>query len=407
MNDRISPAYYLPERVSLIVQAHIGRCKNPALILGKYIEKQVIDKTEKTSDRTDEKIDWLQRFNKDYNFDAELARHAYQRWKVMMETLGATTFEAELAWRMVVGLGGESVLETNITLHHLYGIPYIPASALKGLTRAFVVGEEEAYFINGGEKHIPSPKEETDPDIVKQIFGTQESAGTVCFHDAMLINGKSAFVVDIINPHYPKYYTSLEGQSIKSPTSDQSPIPVPFLTVQDATFAFALTAREPASKDAENHLALAQKWLLKALQQYGIGGKTSAGYGYFKDNSQETGSQGKQPGSIVLMPQIVSQEENWQRPNIPHFQEGNGITKCRVIQPDEAMRHAFPQAGAFLKYLEWSSTYVYIVIEEQSDIVRAWKPNDTKNCIFLREERYGNRLVLVCKPSPPKNKKKK
>ncbi|MEO0253780.1 MAG: type III-B CRISPR module RAMP protein Cmr6, partial [candidate division WOR-3 bacterium] len=37
--------------------------------------------------------------------------------------------------RLIVGLGSSHVLETSITLHHIYGVPYIPASALKGVCR--------------------------------------------------------------------------------------------------------------------------------------------------------------------------------------------------------------------------------------------------------------------------------
>jgi len=40
-------------------------------------------------------------------------------------------------WRLVVGLGSGSVYETSLTLHHIYGIPYIPGSALKGITRSY------------------------------------------------------------------------------------------------------------------------------------------------------------------------------------------------------------------------------------------------------------------------------
>jgi len=61
----------------------------------------------------------------------------------MMSAIEATCFDVSLDWRIVIGLGGESVLETDITLHHLYGIPFIPGSALKGLTRAYVTGEIE------------------------------------------------------------------------------------------------------------------------------------------------------------------------------------------------------------------------------------------------------------------------
>jgi hypothetical protein len=43
--------------------------------------------------------------------------------------------------RLVVGLGADSVLETAITLHRIYGFPIIPGSALKGLTRAWALLE--------------------------------------------------------------------------------------------------------------------------------------------------------------------------------------------------------------------------------------------------------------------------
>ena len=32
--------------------------------------------------------------------------------------------------RLIVGLGGDNVLETGITLHHTYGVPIIPGSAM-------------------------------------------------------------------------------------------------------------------------------------------------------------------------------------------------------------------------------------------------------------------------------------
>ncbi|MGH8652505.1 MAG: type III-B CRISPR module RAMP protein Cmr6 [Gammaproteobacteria bacterium] len=39
----------------------------------------------------------------------------------------------EVKGRLIVGLGGENVLETGISLHHTYGVPIIPGSSLKGL----------------------------------------------------------------------------------------------------------------------------------------------------------------------------------------------------------------------------------------------------------------------------------
>ncbi len=47
--------------------------------------------------------------------------------------------EMKPEWRMIVGLGGGNVYETSITLHHIYGFPYIPGSAVKGITRSHIV----------------------------------------------------------------------------------------------------------------------------------------------------------------------------------------------------------------------------------------------------------------------------
>ncbi len=131
-----------------------------------------------------------------------------------MKAREAALFTGEADWRIVVGLGGESVLETDITLHHLYGIPFIPGSALKGLTRAYAAMEEPAYFVVDAKdegKLKPSLKEETDHEDIKEMFGTQEHAGTVIFFDAMPENGANTFVVDIMNPHYPDYYNALKS----------------------------------------------------------------------------------------------------------------------------------------------------------------------------------------------------
>src|SRR5579883_52355 len=57
----------------------------------------------------------------------------FERWEQTLESCGAKCRRAQVKGRMAVGLGGGSVIETHITLHRTYGVPYIPGSALKGL----------------------------------------------------------------------------------------------------------------------------------------------------------------------------------------------------------------------------------------------------------------------------------
>src|SRR5260370_35297958 len=227
-------SYNLPHQTGEILKAFRPdeASRNMGLLLKKYMAKSIFSGSGKS--------EWLSSLLKtrygeklqNTHIDPELARSLYQRWLAMMRALNIKPFSLEVDWRMVVGLGGESVLETAITLHHLYGIPFIPGSALKGLTRAYATGAEEGYYVPEGKpkaERKPSLKEETDHPDIKRIFGTQEKAGTVLFFDAMPVDCQWSFLADIMNPHYPDYYGSLQSDNIKAPTNDQSPIPVPFL----------------------------------------------------------------------------------------------------------------------------------------------------------------------------------
>src|SRR5437764_15466243 len=62
----------------------------------------------------------------------------FQRWRSSLEALApdAQTVEASVQGRMVVGLGSESVLEDSFGLDRIYVVPYIPGSALNGLSVA-------------------------------------------------------------------------------------------------------------------------------------------------------------------------------------------------------------------------------------------------------------------------------
>ncbi|GAC1634416.1 MAG: hypothetical protein NVS4B7_21120 [Ktedonobacteraceae bacterium] len=248
--------YYLPRETSHLVDASLQRCQNLGLILDKYPTQIAIQKSE-------QKGNWLREIRPNSHIDERLAEQVYARWKQATESIHALHFDARTDWRMVVGLGGETVLETDLTLHHIYGIPFIPGSALKGLTRAYVASEV-----------YKSDKIENDNTEMQRIFGTQKEAGSVIFFDAMPLDGQCTIELDIMNSHYPDYY----GQQ-KPPTNDQSPNPVTFLTITNTTFTFALAPRRPDNpqhvKDVEN----VQGWLQKALRDYGVGGKTSAGYG--------------------------------------------------------------------------------------------------------------------------------
>ena len=176
----------------------------------------------------------------------------------------------EVDWRMVIGLGGEHVQETSMTLDHVYGIPYIPGSAFKGVVRSWVIQDQ----FNSDEKLAMQ-----DTGFLK-VFGSQKSVGKVQFLPAYPTAHPTDNVtlsLDIMNPHFPDYYTGP-----KLPTDTQDPRPIKFLTVVQTPFRFI-----SLSKD-QNLKSLVQGWVDSALKDKGLGAKTAVGYGYFRRSPSGT-----------------------------------------------------------------------------------------------------------------------
>lgn len=377
--------YYLPSTTARWLGADgLLRCNNLGLILDKYPPQRAVNNSEGKSK-------WLKELEPNKHIDARLAASVYQRWLRDITDMHAFHFNAVTQWRMVVGLGGKTILEIDLTLHHLYGIPIIPASALKGLTRAYATTEEKAYFVPANKPEAerkPSTEEKTDHPDIQRIFGTQKDAGSVIFFDAMPVDGNVEIDLDIMNAHYPKYYSEK-----LLPTNNQDPNPVTFLTVKNTTFTFALAPRR--SQDTDD-VKLAGEWLQKALQEYGVGGKTSAGYGYFTllQQAQAQVAPASEARKTEPVPYI--------RPDIPKFNPGQGISGTVIARTEELQSKA-PEAKAFLRYRDFSPKSVLIVVEAEE--AANWAPGQTKNSVFLREEERDGCTVLICQPGVSKKKK--
>jgi len=228
--------------------------------------------------------------------------------------LSVSHCEGTIDWRLIVGLGNESVYDTSMTLHHVYGIPYIPASVVKGVVRSWIIIEK---FDQIEEKAIQD-KGFCDvfgcPKKIKHTpsYYDEERQGKVWFFDAYPLS-KPEIEVDIMNPHYGDYYNLTNP---KPPADYLSPNPISFLTVgEGAKFQFLIGIKGkdnesigdnsklftdssgspimvrkeedaselvPASSETPL-LYILEAWLSKALEEHGVGAKTAVGYGYMKD----------------------------------------------------------------------------------------------------------------------------
>lgn len=193
-------------------------------------------------------------------------------------------------WRLVQGLGLESVYETSMTLHHIYGIPYIPATSLKGVIRNWIIEttyygrEEEALVDPRFCDWFGCPAELViDTKQGKKRYASyyeEARRGALVFFDAYPIE-PPRLRTDVMNPHYAPYYSDKTG---KTPPADyHQPIPVFFLTVEETPFQFIVGSRktETLNQTLRNGMTIFD-CLKYALTEHGIGAKTSVGYGYMK-----------------------------------------------------------------------------------------------------------------------------
>lgn len=236
---------------------------NPALLLTRYLFRDGIPKDlGKMKKKELETIRGaIASFEKN-----PLFRAFRDRWEEMLKQFAARNSKglhrgkAAPWWRVIVGLGGECTLETNITVHPLYGFPVIPGSALKGMTRHYV--RQEYGESCPGEREVFGTSNEKDGS---------GNAGKVVFFDA-IPQSLSQVEIDIMTPHYQPYYTNPEKDK---PADWHSPNPISFLVCGKMEFRFAVWSEDGAVAKQ------AWQWLTEALQNQGAGAKTAVGYGYF------------------------------------------------------------------------------------------------------------------------------
>lgn len=278
----------------------IGTPDHVALAYDAWAPTEVADG--KVSD--DNRRPWLEKL-------AELAvspdyARSFERWKASFSNAGDRLAEFTLTSRLLIGHGNASASDVGLTVHHTWGVPVIPGSALKGLVAHYV---DATYGpTDAGKKPWEQQDDERaradyqgvtwngrrierGPGVVyRALFGAPDAredaamrekgfeagaaAGLVTFHDALYVPGSIAdnkpFAADVLTVHQKGYYDS-SGES--APNDYDSPNPVAFLTVRPQC-RLLLVLSGPSE-----WTELAARLLEDALKNWGVGGKTAAGYG--------------------------------------------------------------------------------------------------------------------------------
>lgn len=330
--------YLVPKETAARLDSAFSKCRNLSLILGRYATDEVVQDHKNVGP-------WLRSFISNFspsNLDP-LLKATFGRWQAMTAFV-PDRFTGRALGRVLVGFGGKGALDFGLTLSFMTGLPTIPGSALKGMTRAYglltiaanmaearevksplvmpaqgnsdpmleqldtvlassdrnakalrsALGELSRHFNLTPDALVDALEQYADANLYRAAFGSQEAGGACVFYDAVVAPGpaqghRPLYEVDVMTPHFKDYYDDVNGvrPTYQRPPHDgQNPVPITFLTVAARTrFAFAVGLRQPLRADPFAQVARNRtvEWLRSALHELGVGAKTAAGYGVFGD----------------------------------------------------------------------------------------------------------------------------
>lgn len=169
-----------------------------------------------------------------------------QRTKILVGADGLT-FNVNFNWRVRVG-GNRGFLDLLLPVFHpVFGIPYIPASTLKGVARSWAKKQGNEEIAN----------------LLGTLDGSKAIAAKVQFLDAFPL--KPCLGIDVATPQY-----HWRGEEVK-----YSPEPHPLLTMEQPQLLIGLC---PTSLGNQSQVETVKNWLENALKN-GIGSRVSSGYG--------------------------------------------------------------------------------------------------------------------------------
>lgn len=264
------------------------------LILARYLVKQETDEKKKRdeSSKHDQKAtgsgkkssrkDLYKRAQKATGKASAIYTQAFNRWKKAWESDNDLMRSFDVK-RMIIGLGADNVLEAGLTLHHTYGVPYIPGSAVKGLCAHYCHELSKSKELGADFQMGDKKEKREDGKAFAAIFGNQNQAGMIRFHDTLIEpeSLEKCLKDDVMTPHHTEYYGSTDETA---PTDFDSPVPVTFLSVS-GKFLFVISCDDVdesgmVTDEGKKWINFVWNLLEGALANKGIGGKTNSGYGF-------------------------------------------------------------------------------------------------------------------------------
>ncbi len=299
-SDNINSLFPVPDNQKKLLE-------NPNCNFSLYFPRMVNWKIEKGELKTDTENILNLKNKSDKLFEISDARKEIERkqekqksYMNFLNSQGIQTFSivAKTVSPFITGLGSGHPTETGMILDRNIGIPYIPASSVKGVLRL-----AHAINIATGRTEIPESE-------LEKYFGTSDQKQKNKYRGQLVVlDAYPAEIpnlkVDIMNPHYSDYYSGKKDQ----PEETESPTPIKFLAVGQGIKFVVNCAFIPLKNDdkspilTETETKEIEAMFSTAFEKVGFGGKTSIGYGRFKRVN------GVAETSQTVQPKIVKKED--------------------------------------------------------------------------------------------------
>ncbi|QSV67640.1 MAG: type III-B CRISPR module RAMP protein Cmr1 [Aphanizomenon flos-aquae DEX188] len=162
------------------------------------------------------------------------------------------TVSVSFNWRMRVG-GTRGFRELLLpVLHPIFGIPYIPASTLKGAAKAWARKNDAPVRVQ---------------ELLGMLNGRDAKAAKIEFLDAFPT--KHCLSIDVATPQW-----AWKDNKVMM----YGPVPHPLLSLEQPQFLIGLRPTSRQNSDCQDDLKTVKSWLENALNS-GIGSRVSSGYG--------------------------------------------------------------------------------------------------------------------------------
>lgn len=208
---------------------------------------------------------------------------SYNRHVALLHALQASQHTQWVGLRLrshlFTALGERGVWDAQALLHPVSGMPGLPSSQVKNLVRRVMAARVPR--MGTGERQ--AALQALLDDLLGQAAdhgGGEGAGGLLVVHDAwwMPEDGDGPLTGDTDTNHHAAY---MQGRARRAAPSD-SPEPHPQLAVQ-GRLLFALGIQPDAGPQGREVVARCLRWLVQALAELGIGGRsTAAGAGRFE-----------------------------------------------------------------------------------------------------------------------------